>query len=179
MTVLTKLIQIQQELKAPKNLNNSFGGYKYRSNESILEALKPILAKQNCVLIQTDDYVMNGDRFHIKATSTLISVEDSTEVSCSGFAREAVNKKGMDDSQFTGATSSYARKYSLNGLFLIDDNKDADTDNYSKQEFSLYDSAWELFEQKKASLTPEQANWAADLLKKKQYEVVIDKLKGL
>ena len=129
----TKLARIQQDLRAPKDLRNDFGNYNYRSNESILQALKPLLAAHGCAIVQSDELVMNGDRWHIKATSTLIDVETGESVSASAYAREAVTKKGMDDSQLTGVASSYSRKYSLNGLFLIDDNKDADTNQYHTQ----------------------------------------------
>ena len=125
---MKKLIAIQHELKAPKSNFNNFGKYKYRNCEDILEAVKPLLAKEECTLTITDDVVLIGDRFYIKATAT---ITDGTEtVSVTAFARESAEKKGMDDSQVTGTASSYARKYALNGLFLIDDTKDADTDEY-------------------------------------------------
>lgn len=120
------LLQIQSELKAPKNQFNSFGKYKYRSCEDILEALKPLLVKYNCCLTFNDEVVEVGGRVYIKATATFHNSESQT-LSVSAFAREAENKKGMDESQVTGTASSYARKYALNGLFLIDDTKDADT----------------------------------------------------
>lgn len=126
---MKKLIAIQHELKAPKSNFNNFGKYKYRNCEDILEAVKPLLAKEECTLTITDDVVLIGDRFYIKATAT---ITDGTEtVSVTAFARESAEKKGMDDSQVTGTASSYARKYALNGLFLIDDTKDADTDEYT------------------------------------------------
>jgi hypothetical protein len=125
------LTQIQAELKAPKGQYNSFGKYKYRSVEDILEAVKPKLAKYNAKLVLTDEPVMVGDRIYIKATCTYEDTDGQLTVT--GYAREANTKKGMDDSQITGAASSYARKYALDGLFLIDDTKDADTDAYYKQ----------------------------------------------
>ena len=126
---MKKLIAIQHELKAPKGNYNSFGKYKYRSCEDILEAVKPLLAKEECTLTLEDDVVLVGDRFYIKATA---KITDGTEtVSATAFARESEEKKGMDSSQVTGTASSYARKYALNGLFLIDDTKDADTDEYA------------------------------------------------
>lgn len=119
------LIKIQNELKAPKGQFNKFGNYKYRSCEDILEALKPLLTKNKCWLLLTDEIIQIGTRIYVKATA---SIYDGTlECSVSGFAREEETKKGMDGSQITGAASSYARKYALNGLFCIDDNKDADT----------------------------------------------------
>ena len=119
------LAKIQRELKAPKGQTNNFGNYKYRSCEDILEALKPHL--NGYTLVITDDISMVGDRFYIKATATISDGKES--ISATGIARESQTKKGMDVSQITGSTSSYARKYALNGLFCIDDNKDADTTN--------------------------------------------------
>ncbi|EOC6709257.1 ERF family protein [Escherichia coli] len=124
-----KLWTIQQTLNAPKSQRNNFGGYNYRSAEDILEAVKPLL--QNITLTVSDEIVLIGERYYVKATATLSDGEDSIAVTA--YAREEDNKKGMDASQLTGATSSYARKYALNGLFCIDDAKDADTDAYSKQ----------------------------------------------
>ncbi len=121
------LISIQSELKAPKGQYNNFGKYKYRSCEDILEAVKPLLSKNNCFLTISDDIVQMDDRFYIKATATLKSGEEQVQVSA--LARESLTKKGMDDSQITGTASSYARKYALNGLFCIDDTKDADATN--------------------------------------------------
>lgn len=128
-----KLLNIQQELKAPKGQYNSFGKYKYRSCEDILEAVKPILAKYKTVLSISDEVLMVGERFYIKATATLSDAESDETISNTALAREEVEKKGQDASQITGTASSYARKYCLNGLFLIDDTKDADTDEYHKQ----------------------------------------------
>lgn len=126
---MKKLINIQHDLKAPKGNYNSFGKYKYRSCEDILEAVKPLLAREGCTLIIKDDIVQVGDRFYIKATAKITDGTESIEVTA--FARESDEKKGMDSSQVTGTASSYARKYALNGLFLIDDTKDADTDEYA------------------------------------------------
>ena len=121
-----KLMEVQSELKAPKGQFNSFGKYKYRSCEDVLEALKPLLKKQGLILIITDDIKMIGDRFYIQANVTLSDTETGDVLNCSAFAREEESKKGMDGSQVTGAASSYARKYALNGMFCIDDNKDFD-----------------------------------------------------
>ena len=125
---MKELITIQSELKAPKSQFNKFGGYKYRKAEDILEAVKPLLAKQKCTLIITDDVVLIGNRIYVKATATIKNEKGECETT-NGWAREEESKKGMDGSQITGASSSYARKYALNGLFAIDDNADSDTTN--------------------------------------------------
>lgn len=126
-----KLTSVQTELKAPKGQYNSFGKYKYRSCEDILEAVKPLLAKNGLSLVISDEIVNIGDRFYVKATARLTDGE--TTIEGSAYAREEESKKGQDGSQVTGTASSYARKYCLNGLFLIDDTKDADTDEYANQ----------------------------------------------
>lgn len=123
--MINKLIAVQTALKAPKNLYNSFGKYNYRSCEDILEALKPLLAEQGLLLTITDEPTLIGERFYIKATASV--TDGKATASATSYAREEIAKKGMDGSQVTGSASSYARKYALNGLFLIDDNKDADT----------------------------------------------------
>lgn len=128
MGVYEKLIKVQSELKAPKSKYNSFGKYNYRSLEDILEGVKPLLKKNNATLIITDGIEQIGERFYLRATATFIDTENGESVSNSALARESADKKGMDDSQITGTASSYARKYALNGLLLIDDTKDADTD---------------------------------------------------
>jgi hypothetical protein len=125
---MKELIAIQSELKAPKSQFNKFGGYKYRKAEDILEAVKPLLNKQKCTLTITDDIVMVGNRIYVKATATIKNEKGEYETT-TGWAREEETKKGMDGSQITGASSSYARKYALNGLFAIDDNADSDTTN--------------------------------------------------
>lgn len=125
---MKELIAIQSELKAPKSQFNKFGGYKYRKAEDILEAVKPLLAKQKCTLIITDDVVLIGNRIYVKATATIKNEKGECETT-TGWAREEETKKGMDGSQITGASSSYARKYALNGLFAIDDNADSDAIN--------------------------------------------------
>lgn len=123
---------IQSKLKAPKGNYNSFGKYKYRSAEDILEAVKPLLNEENCILTLSDEIVQVGDRYYIKATCTLVN-SDGQIVETSAFARETETKTGMDASQITGTASSYARKYALNGLFCIDDTKDADALNTSAE----------------------------------------------
>lgn len=126
MSVYEKLLKIQGSLKAPKGQYNGFGKYKYRSCEDILEALKPLLVESKAVVTINDSLIQVGDRYYVQAVATLTDVEDGKQVSVMAYAREALSKKGMDESQVTGATSSYARKYALNGLFAIDDNKDMD-----------------------------------------------------
>lgn len=130
---LMKLSKIQTEMKAPKNLYNSFGGYNYRSAEGILEAFKEYEEKYKVALVLRDEIAEVGGRIYVKATAQLLDCESALEVSATAYAREAETKKGMDDSQITGTASSYARKYALNGLLLLDDSKDADTDEYGKQ----------------------------------------------
>ena len=129
-----KLMNIQQELKAPKGQYNDFGKYAYRSCEDILEAVKPLLKKEKVALTISDELQYIGNRYYIKATATLIDTESEATISNSAYAREEETKKGMDGSQITGASSSYARKYALNGLFGIDDNKDSDTTNIQSKE---------------------------------------------
>lgn len=129
---LTKALgEVQFKLKAPKGQVNSFGHYNYRSCEDILEAVKPLLHEAGLALTLSDDVVAVGNRIYVKATATVTDGTDS--VSNTAFARESETKKGMDDSQITGTASSYARKYALNGLFCIDDTRDADTDEYHRR----------------------------------------------
>lgn len=129
--MIEKLSRIQAELKAPKSQRNNFGNYNYRSCEDILEAVKPLLAREGLVLTITDSIEMVGNRYYVKATATVTDGEKS--ISTTAYAREADGRKGMDESQVTGSSSSYSRKYALNGLFCIDDTKDADTmDNTEK-----------------------------------------------
>lgn len=130
---LKRVGMAQSELKAPKNQYNSFGKYNYRSCEDILEAAKPINKKHGLVLLLTDKTVCIGQRYYIEATARLYDIESEQFIEATASARESETKKGMDDSQVTGTASSYARKYALNGLYNIDDTKDADTDAYKKQ----------------------------------------------
>lgn len=137
------MLKIQQQLKAPKGQFNSFGKYKYRSCEDIVEAVKPLLFEMGWWLHLTDSIKMVGDRIYVKATASVFSKENGIIGQATAYAREALERKGMDDSQITGTASSYARKYALNGLFAIDDTKDADTDesqgkeSTSKEDFDL------------------------------------------
>lgn len=127
MNVFEKLMNVQSNLKSPKSQENTFGHYKYRSCEDILEALKPLLAEVKAILTLTDTMEHIGERFYIKATATFLDIEKGEKIEVSALAREDETQKGMSSSQVTGSVSSYARKYSLNGLFCIDDTKDADT----------------------------------------------------
>lgn len=131
MELVKNLLEIQKELKAPKAQKNTFGNYNYRSAEDILEAVKPLNAEKGLLLTLSDEPIFIGEWHYIKATATITDGKDTHSVSA--FARESLSKKGMDDSQITGTASSYARKYALNGMYLIDDTKDADTDEHRKQ----------------------------------------------
>lgn len=134
MTVYKKLIKVQQELKVPKNQRNTFGNYNYRSAEDILEALKPILAKHEADVFLSYKVIVTGNMWtYVEATATFVDIETGESTCTTGYAREAETKKGMDPSQITGSASSYAGKYALNGMFLIDDTKDADTDEHHRQ----------------------------------------------
>ena len=129
MNVYEKLMTVQTKLRAPKGQYNNFGRYSYRSCEDILEALKPLLAEVGAIVNISDEVKLIGDRFYVEATASFIDVETGERMIAKASAREAETKKGMDDSQVTGSVSSYARKYALNGLFAIDDNKDSDATN--------------------------------------------------
>lgn len=134
MNIQEKLKMIQCELKAPKSQHNNFGNYNYRSLEDINESVKPILDKVGATIVLSDDIVFMGERYYVKATATLYDTESNESISVTALARETDVKKGMDSSQVTGATSSYARKYALNGLFAIDDTKDADSEEYKTED---------------------------------------------
>ena len=129
MGIQEKLMNIQYELKCNKSQYNSFGRYAYRSSEDILEAVKPLLYKYKATLVINDDIVLIGDRFYVKATSKITDIETGECVESTAFAREDESQKGMSSAQVTGSVSSYARKYSMNALFAIDDNKDSDATN--------------------------------------------------
>ncbi len=140
MSVFESLNKIQTELKAPKNLRNTFGNYNYRNAEGICEAVKPYLKEEKCILYLDDEVIQVSDRIYVKATATIM--KDNETISASAYARESMTKKGMDDSQITGTASSYARKYALNGLFLLDDTKDTDSNEYhveAKKKKEKYD----------------------------------------
>lgn len=127
MSIYEKLTKVQNELKAPKNRYNSFGKYKYRSCEDILEAVKPLLLENKLAMTITDEVIDVAERFYVVATVTVFDTESEAKLTTTAYAREDLDKKGMDGSQITGSTSSYARKYALNGMFAIDDTEDSDT----------------------------------------------------
>lgn len=131
--IYQKLLEVQSTLKAPKNQPNNFGNYNYRSAEQILEAVKPILKEQELIISLTDSMELIGDRMYVKATVAVLDVHTGEKFETVAYAREALTKRGMDEAQVTGTTSSYARKYALNGLFAIDDAKDFDTNEYRNE----------------------------------------------
>ena len=163
---------IQEELKAPKSQYNRFGGYAYRSVEDILTAVKPLLVKEKADLTLTDELVLIGDRYYVKATATYEDKDGKQVVT--GYAREAENKKGMDASQITGTASSYARKYALNGLFLIDDTKDADSEEYHRRT----SPATQRKQTVKRQSTQRQATKEQQVIsaKKRQYDMIAQKI---
>lgn len=171
-----KLIQIQSELKAPKGQFNSFGKYNYRSCEDILEAVKPLLAKYKVVMTITDEVVAVSDRVYVRACATLSDAEGDESVSNVAWAREDADKKGMDGSQLTGTASSYARKNCLNGLFLIDDTKDADTDEHRAE----MQSKGAQSENKKAEkgITQAQIEMLMKIASERGQELDIEAIKG-
>jgi hypothetical protein len=171
---MKELILIQTELNAPKSLFNKFGNYHYRSAETILEALKPLLKKYNCILTISDAIELIGDRYYIKATASIKTI-DGTTTEVTAFAREEETKKGMDGSQITGAASSYARKYALNGLFCIDDTKDADHPTEATTETKTI-SKTKLTANTLAAMLKYIADGKADEVKKKlaNYEMTDD-----
>lgn len=171
-----KLIQIQSELKAPKGQFNSFGKYNYRSCEDILEAVKPLLAKYKVVMTITDEVVAVSDRVYVRACATLSDAEGDESVSNVAWAREDADKKGMDGSQLTGTASSYARKYCLNGLFLIDDTKDADTDEHRAE----MQSKGAQSENKKAEkgITQAQMEMLMKIASERGQELDVEAIKG-
>lgn len=175
-----KLAEIQQEIKAPKGQFNSFGKYKYRSCEDLVEAIKPVINPKGYSLILTDEVLEVGGRVYFKATAT---ITNGTEAySANGWAREDDNKKGMDASQLSGATSSYARKYALNGLFAIDDTKDSDTTNDGKEEKKVTVTVEKKEPQKlinKVAFNPENKRWLEAKGKLSTGETTIEKLKEI
>lgn len=131
MNIIEKLLTIQTELKVPKEQTNTFGNYKYRSCEDILEAIKPFCSRLGVAITISDEVVLVGERYYVRADATLIDAKTMASYSNTAYAREEEEKKGMDSSQLTGSTSSYARKYALNGLFALDDTKDSDSDEFT------------------------------------------------
>lgn len=180
MELLEKLTNIQNELKVNKENFNSFGKYNYRSCEDILEKVKPLTLKYKTVLKITDDIILVGDRYYVKATVHLYDTETKQAIEVSAFAREEVEKKGMDESQITGSASSYARKYALSGMFAIDDGQDADSANdgvkvelmtaQDKEELAKYDIKIDklatYFKTQAENLTHSQAQHAIEAKKK-------------
>ena len=167
MNIYEKLLSVQNTLKAPKNQYNSFGKYNYRNCEDILEAVKPLCKEVKALVYLTDELVLIGERYYIKATARFIDVESTDVLNAVAYAREEETKKGMDGSQVTGASSSYARKYALNGLFDIDDTKDSDTTNtHGKEETTP--------EQKPAQKTTTKQKTPRELLIAKLHEKGID-----
>ena len=179
-TLYDRLQFVQRDLKAPKNQYNSFGKYRYRSCEDILEGVKPILQKYDSAITLSDSIELIGDRYYVKATATFYNCMTGESITNTAYARESDDKKGMDASQITGTASSYARKYALNGLLLIDDTKDADTDENRNEAIGRSRSEGA----KKAMATKEQnakdnasqiisekdANVLRELMKKKGYD---------
>ena len=168
MGITEKLMRIQTRIKAPKNLHNDFGNYYYRNAESICEAVKPFLEDEKVALTLMDDVLEIGGRVYVKAIATLYDAESKEKFEVSAFARESSEKKGMDASQITGATSSYARKYALNGLFLLDDTKDADSDEYRRQ----IDSG--ANKEKKTSAKPTQRQDTTSLITESEWQKITE-----
>lgn len=174
--IYEKLSEVQNKLKAPKNQRNTFGNYNYRSAEDILEAVKPLLHKERLTLVLDDELVFIGERYYIKATATIYDLDTKESLSNNAYAREEESKKGMDGSQITGTASSYARKYALNGLFNIDDTKDADTDEYQNQtkeqpkKQAVSKATKKQIELLKELYSEEELNKALDIVKKENIE---------
>lgn len=158
-SLIEKLSCIQQQIKAPKNLKNSFGGYMYRNAEGILEAVKPYEEKYKVAFLLQDEMMLVGERYYVKAIATILDTETDQTIAATAYAREAETKKGMDESQITGTASSYARKYALNGLLLLDDTKDADTDEFQK-------------EQKQEAATAAQKNTIREICEKHKIDIL-------
>ena len=187
MNIREKLLNIQKELWVPKSQYNSFVKYNYRNCEDILEAVKPLLEKNKCTLAISDELVLIGNRYYIKASVRLADVEDPEGVvEATAYAREEESKKGMDSSQVTGASSSYARKYALNGLFCIDDTKDSDTTNKQVKKLSEPQIKRLYAISKKAGYNAEQIKQLVfkkyekeiDLLTKDEYDYICKCLEG-
>lgn len=172
-----KLVKIQAELKAPKGQHNNFGNYNYRSCEDILEAVKPLLAREKLTLVLSDEVVNIGAHNYIKATATIMDAEEK-RYWVSAYAREAETKKGMDDAQITGSASSYARKYALNGLFAIDDTKDADTMDNRNHAVKVSTPTTYINPVGEAKLQLKEALTEAGHKTDVQMKVVIDKVLG-
>lgn len=167
MNIYEKLLKAQVELKAPKGQYNSFGKYKYRSCEDILEALKPVLDKFKLTLFIKDDVIEVNTRNYVKATIVLVNIEKPDEIiETSALAREEETKKGMDGSQITGASSSYARKYALNGMFMIDDTKDSDSTNTHGKDKTEQEKVQEFLNSRDGMIEKLKENLSSDKLKR-------------
>lgn len=171
--VYTKLQKIQAELKVPKSKYSEYGGYSYRSLEDIYEAVKPLLDREGLILAVNDEVIMLGNRFYIKATAILKDIESEGSFCTTAYAREEESKKKMDAAQVTGSASSYARKYALNSLFLLDDSKDADTDEYKENETVSMAEARSLcgLMRKKGMTDQEITEWGNNMGLKSFYEI--------
>lgn len=180
MNLIEKLQHIQTNLKAPKGQFNSFGKYHYRSCENILEGLKPLLAETKVALKISDNIEQIGDRYYIKATVKLMDCESEQVISNTALAREELSKKGMDGSQITGTASSYARKYALNGMFAIDDTKDADTqDNRSNNPTSTELKALEKLIVRKGHEVAKAITKPLNSLTREQYDIAVQRFNGM
>ena len=178
--IYEKLANIQKELFVPKGQNNDFGGYPYRSCEDILKKVKPLCEKNDCVLLLTNETIQVGARNYIEAHARLVELETGEKIESVASAREAESKKGMDESQITGTASSYARKYALAGLFCIDNERDADTNEYTKRTKQAEEAT--SVPESVPMCTEEQKNEINDLLKskkcsKKKFEEIQKKYK--
>ena len=190
MSVYLKLVKVQSELRAPKSQYNNFGKYAYRNCEDILEALKPLLNEVKALVNISDEVVLIGERYYIKATVKFIDAETGEVVEASAMAREEETKKGMDASQLTGSTSSYARKYALNGLFAIDDTKDSDSTNaHDKGESKLSEAQIKRLyaignkagynSDKVKSMIKQKYNKEAEKMTKSEYDHVVEGLQRI
>ncbi len=190
MSVYLKLVKVQSELRAPKSQYNNFGKYAYRNCEDILEALKPLLNEVKALVNISDEVVLIGERYYIKATVKFIDAETGEVVEASAMAREEETKKGMDASQLTGSTSSYARKYALNGLFAIDDTKDSDSTNaHDKGESKLSEAQIKRLyaignkagynSDKVKSMIKQKYNKEAEKMTKSEYDNVVEGLQRI
>lgn len=176
-TLIEKLSLIQVELKAPKNQYNDFGKYKYRNCEDILESAKPICNKNRTTLLITDEIKQIGDRYYVEATAQLMDWDSKEGIQVSALAREEEIKKGMDASQVTGATSSYARKYALNGLFNIDDTKDTDSEEHQSQKKASEQQVEQAPQQNAPKVTPKQVELIKSLYGEGDIKVMLSRLK--
>lgn len=166
MNVYEKLQKVQENLKAPKNRTNSFGKYSYRNCEDILESCKPLLAEYKAVIVLSDYIEKVDDRYYVKAVASFIDTETGEKIENQAFARESAEKRGMDDSQITGTASSYSRKYALNGLLAIDDEKDADSDEYAEEQRARATRS------KKSADTPNEPQGISDSDKRELVDLV-------